>query len=259
MAAAVNAIDDLGKTQSQSILPAADVAIKMINELPKPHRGDRPTARALLTQGLNMFNQNGNAAEAVVLLKRAHQTDPLDIQIVNDLAYVQMKNGQLDEAEDNLLATLMLAPKRTSAWANLAQLRTASAPTDERAIDEAARYMVVAYWFSNDRVKTLNFINQQIKSGNGSTPFAVACKKALAKIGAASQVQGLSLADLKLKTPAIEPKTPSVSLDNAVKAIEGEIEYSYNKALLKGVLVFKSGTPSLKPQKDKLKPNDLII
>jgi hypothetical protein len=47
--------------------------------------------------------------------------------------------------------------------------------------------MVVAYWFSSDRAKTLNFINQQIKSGNGSTPFAVACKKALDKIGAAGK------------------------------------------------------------------------
>ena len=159
----------------------------MINELPKPQRGDRPSARALLFQGLNMFNQNGNASEAVVLLKRAYQTDPLDVQIVNDLAYVQMKNSQLDEAEDNLLATLMLAPKRANAWANLAQLRTTSAPNDERAIDEAARYMVVAYWFSNDRGKTMNFINQQIKSGNSSTPFAVACKKALEKIGAAGK------------------------------------------------------------------------
>jgi ligand-binding sensor protein len=48
VAAAVNAIDDLGENQSQSILPAADLAINMINELPKPQRGDRPTARALL-------------------------------------------------------------------------------------------------------------------------------------------------------------------------------------------------------------------
>jgi tetratricopeptide (TPR) repeat protein len=187
VAAAVNAIDDLGKNQSQTVLPAVDAAIKMINDLPKPQRGDRPTARALLTQGLNLFNQNGSVADAVLLLKRAHKTDPLDVQIVNDLAYVQMKNGQIDEAEDNMLATLMLAPKRVSAWVNLAQLRTTSAPTDERAIDEAARYMVVAYWFSNDRAKTLNFINQQIKSGNGSTPFAVACKKALEKIGAAGK------------------------------------------------------------------------
>lgn len=187
LAAVVNAIDDLDKNPSQTVLPAADEAIKMINELPKPQKGDRPTARALLTQGLNIFYQNGNAAEAVVLLKRAYQTDPRDVQIINDLAYVQMKNGQLDEAEDNLLATLMLAPKRTNAWTNLAELRTTSSPTDERAIDEAARYMVVAYWFSNDRVKTLNFINQQIKSGNSSTPFAVACKKALEKIGAAGK------------------------------------------------------------------------
>ncbi len=185
--AVINAIDDLKKNQSQAVLPAADAAIKLINDLPKPQRGDRTTARALLTQGLNLFNQNGSTVDAVVLLKRAHQTDPLDVQIVNDLAYVQMKNGQLDEAEDNLLATLMLAPKRGGAWANLAQLRTTSAPNNERAIDEAARYMVVAYWFSSDRIKTVNFIKQQIKSGNGSTPFAVACKKALEKIGAASK------------------------------------------------------------------------
>jgi hypothetical protein len=188
VAADVNAIDDLDKNQLQTVLPAADAAIKLIDDLPKPQRGDRPTARALLTQGLNLFNQNGSTADVVHLLKRAHQTDPLDVQIINDLAYFQMKNGQLDEAEDNLLTTLMIAPKRVSAWANLAQLRTTSAPNDERAIDEAARYMVVAYWFSSDRVKTVNFIKQQIKSGNGSTPFAVACKKALEKIGAAGKL-----------------------------------------------------------------------
>jgi tetratricopeptide (TPR) repeat protein len=259
VAAAVNSIDDLGKNQSQTVLPAVDAAIKMINKLPRPQRGNRRTARALLTQGMNMFTQNGNAAEAVVLLKRAHQTDPLDIQIVNDLAYVQMKNGQLDEAEDNLLFTLMLAPKRTIAWANLAQLRTTSAPNDERAIEEAARYMVVAYWFSNDRVKTVNFINQQIKSGNGSTPFALACKKALEKIGAAREV--LSLADLEPKTLAIGPKTPSVSLGNAVKAIEGEIDYSYNQALLRGVLDFQKRYPIFETpegQAEAQRLNDVI-
>ena len=183
----VNAVDDLGKIPAQTALPAADAAIKLINELPKPQRGDRSAARVLLTQGLNLFNQNGSTADAVLLLKRAHQTDPLDVQIVNDLAYVQMKTGQLSEAEDNLLATLMLAPKRVSAWVNLAQLRTTSAPTDARAIDEAARYMVVAYWFSSDRVKTVNFIKDQIKSGNGSTPFAQACSKTLERIGAAGK------------------------------------------------------------------------
>ena len=101
--------------------------------------------------------------------------------------------------------------------------------------------MVVAYWFSSDRVKTVKYIHNQIKSGNGSTPFALACKKALDKIGGSRQV--LSLTDLEPKTQAIKTKTPYVSLDSAVKAIEGEIDYSYNQALLRRVLDFQKRFP----------------
>lgn len=44
--------------------------------------------------------------------------------------------------------------------------------------------------------------------------------------------------------PTIEPKTPKVSLDKAAKAIEGEIDYSHNQTLLRGIFGFEKRYPA---------------
>jgi hypothetical protein len=64
----------------------------------------------------------------------------------------------------------------------LAQLRIASAPGDARANQEAARYLVVAYWFSRDRPKFLRYMTDEAKSKKSSSQFAAACKQALTRL-----------------------------------------------------------------------------
>ena len=178
----INAADDLSQKQAPGLLPAVDSVLSLLNQIPKPARGDRATAREQLNKGLALLNQNGPTPEAVSMMQRAHKTDPLDAQIINDLSYALIQAGRYNDAEDQLLTTLILAPKRSNAWTNLAQLRIASAPGDARANQEAARYLVVAYWFSSDRPKFLRYIANEAKSNKSSSQFADACKQALTKL-----------------------------------------------------------------------------
>jgi tetratricopeptide (TPR) repeat protein len=179
---AVNAADNLSQEQAPGLLPAVDSVLSQLNQIPRPVRGDRATAREQLNKGLILLNQNGPTAEAISMMQQAHKTDPLDVQIINDLGYALILAGRYKDAEDHLLKTLILAPKRPNAWTNLAQLRIASAPGDARANQEAARYLVVAYWFSRDRPKFLRYITDEAKSKKSSSQFAAACKQALTRL-----------------------------------------------------------------------------
>lgn len=59
------------------------------------------------------------------------------------------------------------------------------------------------------------------------------------------------------KPPAFETSTPAVSLEKAVEAVESEIDYSHNQALLKGVLGFENRYPVFKTQEGQVEAERL--
>ncbi|ADG14236.1 hypothetical protein BC1002_0128 [Paraburkholderia atlantica] len=137
-------------------LAGAMQAAKTIDLLPKPQRGDRATARKLNQDGLSALNAS-RPDDAVKLLEQANQADPGDEEIASNLSYAYAMNGQLAKSEDTAVAALSLNPRRTNVWAPLAVTLA-----KENRLDQATQAMWLAYQFSTDKQRTLNFIDSRL-------------------------------------------------------------------------------------------------
>ena len=147
---------------SQRLVPASqarlDSAVAALESMQRPPRGDRKTARQLHGQGLSLIGQQGFEKLAIEKLQAAHRADPLDVQVLNDLAYAEMQGGMLADASVHLYQTLRLAPKRTSAWVNLAEVFAAGMRDAQEGRSIGTGLYLVGYFFSGDRAKTVEFL-----------------------------------------------------------------------------------------------------
>ncbi len=83
-------------------------------------RGDQ-AARAYHGLGI-IAGRKGDTPTALTAMEKANQLDPTSVPILNDLGYIQLLNGQLDDARFNLHKAAELDPKDARAGANLALL-----------------------------------------------------------------------------------------------------------------------------------------
>lgn len=180
---AVNARISLSEKPTQGVIADVDEAVAFLNNMSKPQRGDRRLARALLDQGLSLLGQDGKANDAVKVLMQAHEADPLDVQILNDLAYAELMAQRYEQARIHLLQVLKLAPSRSSAWFNLAELRVSvsNANENQSAIDDSVRCFIVGYWFSSNRGKAIQYIRDRATT-QSDLPLGKASQIALQKL-----------------------------------------------------------------------------
>jgi hypothetical protein len=121
-----------------------------IADFPKPEKGNRNAARDLNAKALDAIKAK-DYATAAALLQQANQADPRDVEVLSNWEYALVKLGKGVEAERVAYATLLLDPKRTSAWAPLGEAYDLQGKTDQ-----AVNALVVAYEFSSNRDKTIS-------------------------------------------------------------------------------------------------------
>jgi len=119
-----------------------------IEGLPFIGRGDRKQARAANTQGLKWFG-SGEYDKAAAAFESGLAFDPADEEICNNLAFAYFRAGKTAQAWQAIKRTLALAPGRTSAWANIGQMRAAQ---DEQAA--SVRSFENSYRFSRKPATT---------------------------------------------------------------------------------------------------------
>lgn len=117
---------------------------------PKPPRGDRRLARSLNDRGLALW-QRQRFAEAAVLFRQAHDADPSDVEIRENLGYALLKSGKVVEAKSAVLSALELAPERASAWGSLGLIQA-----KQGLHSEAVAYVITAYGYARDRKRALD-------------------------------------------------------------------------------------------------------
>lgn len=161
---------------------AVDSATASLEAMPRPARGDRKAARQLHANGLSLIGQSGFEALAAEKMLLAHQADPLDVQIVNDLVFAEMSAGRHADAMNHLLATLRLAPTRTSAWVNLAETAPFIGTLGADAIPTATNLYLVGYWFSKDRAKTVEYLRGKSEAPDASGETRAAAANALRRL-----------------------------------------------------------------------------
>ena len=126
-------------------------ALGRLGLLDKPEQGDRKAARELNKQALALFN-GSDYGGAVALFEQASRTDPRDAEIKSNLGLALVKRGKGTEATMALLSALELDPRRSSAWAPMAEA------LELQQLDaQALQSLMLAYEFSGNKQKTVDY------------------------------------------------------------------------------------------------------
>lgn len=83
-------------------------------------RGDRKSARASNTEGLNLLAQQQYEA-AINSFVQGVQVDPADVELLNNLGYAYVAANRSNDGIKTLERLLINTPDRSSAWANLSE------------------------------------------------------------------------------------------------------------------------------------------
>lgn len=114
---------------------------------------DKATARVFNQAGLDLINQ-GDWIAAHGMFEMGVQANANDAEIRNNLGFVELRLGRHNSAQQNLITTLLMAPTRTNAWSNLAELM---AETNQATT--AAASLRLAVHFSRNQKRTLDFLS----------------------------------------------------------------------------------------------------
>ena len=123
-------------------------AMANILEQPKPTTGNRKIARPLNDQAITL--SASEIPKSLSLLRQAHDADPSDAEIADNLGMVLRLSRNYDESEAQLLKVIGIWPNRQTAWANLAQ--TLSLKNKRR---EAIGAYIASYKVSRNPEKVL--------------------------------------------------------------------------------------------------------
>lgn len=134
-----------------------------IEGLPKPIKGDKKTARRINDEALLLFNNNGFESAAKKLTE-ANRLDPSDVEIINNLGYSYLKQGNLDLAQQSLITVLTMSPGRATAWSNLGDVLAKKGD-----INRAVACFSNAYRFSKNRDKTYQLMKKLNENEDVST------------------------------------------------------------------------------------------
>ena len=114
---------------------------------------DKNTARSYNKAGLDLINQ-GDWDGAQSMFEQAVQANASDPEIRNNLGFTELRLGNHEQAQLHLVNTLLMAPGRTSAWSNLAELM---AETNEPVTSTAS--LRLAVHFSRNQKRTLEILS----------------------------------------------------------------------------------------------------
>ena len=118
-------------------------------------RGDRKRAREFNQTGLKAFNA-GDYRSAAAAFRRAADADSSDVEVMANLGYAFVKEGQFRSAGVPLGTALTLAPRRTATWIPVGELFVG---LDE--FDSAVRSFLIAYHYSRNRTTTIKFFAER--------------------------------------------------------------------------------------------------
>ncbi len=139
--------------------------------------GDRKASRAANVEGLRLLRA-GSAVAAVPVLRAGAQADPSDVEVTNNLGFALMQAGQLQEASTTLERTILMAPDRTSAWANYSE--TLALGGNEPGSTAA---LTIAVHFSADRQKSIDAL-AKVRETHPNAVYVRAVGKVLAEAAA---------------------------------------------------------------------------
>lgn len=125
-----------------------------IESLYRPAEGNKRAARRLNANGLAL-SKKGSINAAVKMFEEANKLDKSDVEIINNLGFSYLKQGNLDSAQQAITIALTMSPGRTTAWENLGEVFGIKGD-----INKAVACFSNAYRFSQDSFKLLQFMKK---------------------------------------------------------------------------------------------------
>lgn len=120
-------------------------------------------ARKLNDEGLIYLRQN-QLQDAIKSFKESNSLNNKDVEVLNNLGYALLMNGDLKSAEIALLDALILSPERKNAWSNLGDVYSGN--NDKTRAIACYKNVII---FSKDREKTSKTM-QKIVDSNKDLP-----------------------------------------------------------------------------------------
>jgi len=148
------ALNDGGLSHESEILQTK----LQIESLPRPAKGNKKAARTINAKGLVSLKE-GDFSNAVKMFEEANKLDKSDIEVVNNLGFSYLKNGNLDPARHAITMALTMSPDRATAWENLGEVFGLKGD-----VSRAVACFSNAYRFSKDGLKLHQYmkkINEQ--------------------------------------------------------------------------------------------------
>ena len=120
----------------------------------RPPTVNRKLAKTMNARGLTAFKK-GDLNTAVKMFEEAHSFDKADSEIINNLGFSYLKQGNLDSAQHAITTALTLSPGRAMAWENLGEVFGISGNAGK-----AVACFSNAYRFSKDKLKMHQFMKK---------------------------------------------------------------------------------------------------
>ncbi|MBI3300647.1 MAG: tetratricopeptide repeat protein [Deltaproteobacteria bacterium] len=200
---------DGGMYQESGILAAKRDIEELRDRRPAPLR-NRKEAKRRNEMGLKLLREN-NIVEAFKAFWAGYQADPTDVEIANNLGYAAVLNNDLKTAEQFLIATLLLAPDRGNAWANLGQTYAKQGKTGD-----AVACFAHAYRFSRDQRKTYQFLRKLAEQDDDARVRSAAAQALQLRL---IQLPADNIATAApLPSPSPPPPSPSSSLTEEIES-----------------------------------------
>ncbi len=125
-----------------------------IESSPKPAKGNKKAAKTINAKGLDA-SKKGDFNTAVKMFEEANKLDKSDIEIVNNLGFSYLKQGDLDSAQQTIIIALTMSPDRATAWENLGEVFGVKGD-----IRKAIACFSNTYRFSKDRLKMHRYMKK---------------------------------------------------------------------------------------------------
>jgi predicted Zn-dependent protease len=150
---------------------SVDNQTQAIKQAASPVRGNRKLSREANAEGLEAFRQS-NFPAAIAAFERGVRADPNDVELMNNLGYAHLQAEHVKDSIRILTHVLLLAPDRSSAWANLAEVYALKSKNDE-----AVAALILAFQFSSNKDRTVTFLNE--RAGDANSPLQATAKKTI--------------------------------------------------------------------------------
>lgn len=137
-------------------LGAAMDAARRIDSFPKPERGDRESSRKLNDLGLLALKQGKNL-DAINFFTKAKELNGLDEEILDNLVFTYIKDGNYTKAASIAPEGFNLNPRRASLWLNYSE---ANLKLGKHVI--ALQAMWLTWQFSPNKEKFIKYIDKKI-------------------------------------------------------------------------------------------------